>query len=71
MRYHLKFVKYRVSLGEFKSKTSLKKNYKCQLEPINPSVKFKGLVWNVGNLGLLHSLSLDLIWCILSISKTL
>lgn len=45
MRYHLGFVKYVVLLGEFKSDTSFEENCKCPLEPFNPSVKLKGLIW--------------------------
>lgn len=44
-RYYLGFVKYGISLGGFKSETSLEENCKCLLQSINPSVKFEGLVW--------------------------
>ena len=34
--YHLIFLKCGISLGEYKSETSPKQNYKCSLYSINP-----------------------------------
>ena len=44
VRYHLGFTKYGVSLGKFKSETSLEENCECLLELVNSSIKLEGLV---------------------------